>query len=712
MTILSTESHNAQEPELPAHGHLVQFSEDDASLIDAVCAFLSAGLRAGDACIVVATESHRKHLERHLWEDGVDTAFAQITGSYISLDASATLTQFMIDGQPEPVRFRQTIGALIEQAAQGSRRVRIFGEMVALLWADGNRTAAIQLEDLWNELGKVHTFLLLCAYPMRDFGRSAYEAQFSQICQQHSQVTFPESYTHLSEQERGQAFALLQQKAHSLEAEIAEHKATQARLRALAAIVESSDDAILSKNLDGFITSWNSAAERIYGYSEQEMIGQSVTRLFPPNRREEFEQIMARIRRGERVDHYETRRMRKDGTILTVSVTISPVKDETGTIIGASTIARDITQQRHLEVTSNQLFTSNLIGIFVADSTGTLLEANQAFLDLSGYTQEEWQATPLQQGRAAAFVAPFLRPLVLEARQGAGSVDPQETLLPQKGGTHLPVLVAVTCLQESETCIGFVLDISERKALEQRKDAFIGMASHELKTPVTSLKGFLSLLQRMLAHSENAKVQHYLTRMETQLEKLMTLINDLLDVSRIQTGQLVYREEPVAVDALVQDIMESVQETTQTHHLQLEGQIQAEVFGDRDRLGQVLTNLLTNAIKYSPNANTVIVHLSRDEKQVHIRVQDFGRGIAREHHHKIFERFYQIDDPEVKTYPGLGIGLAICHDIVTRHRGHLRVESEKGKGAIFHLSLPLFQQESLLNGEEPEAGKVKRQHAE
>jgi signal transduction histidine kinase len=249
--------------------------------------------------------------------------------------------------------------------------------------------------------------------------------------------------------------------------------------------------------------------------------------------------------------------------------------------------------------------------------------------------------------------------------------------LPQKGGTHLPVLVAVAFLQESETCIGFVLDIRERK------DAFIGMASHELKTPVTSLKGFLILLQRVLVHSDNAKVQHYLTRVDTQLEKLITLINDLLDVSRIQTGQLVYREERVAVDALVRDIMESVQETMQTHHFQLEGQIQTEVFGDRDRLGQVLTNLLTNVIKYSPNAKAVIVHLSRDEKQAHIRVQDFGRGIAKEHHHKIFERFYQIDDPEEKTYSGLGIGLAICCDIVTRHGGVSGLRVRKAKEPHF-----------------------------
>jgi PAS domain S-box-containing protein len=536
---------------------------------------------------------------------------------------------------------------------------------------------------------------------MRSFGGTVYETQFSQICQQHSQVLFPESYTQLSEQERQRAFALLQQKAHSLEIEIAERQATHARLRVLAAIVESSEDAIFSKDLDGIITSWNSAAARIYGYSPEEMIGQSVTRLFPPGNLEEFEQIMAHIRRGERLAHHITRRMRKDGSILTVSVTISPVKDESGTITGASSIARDITEQQRLAAKSQQLFSSNLIGIFVADNAGTLLEANQAFLDLAGYTPEEWQAGDLQPDAPTTSIAAFLRSLLLRARQGTDTAEPQEMMLPQKSGTHLPVLVAVTCLEDSETCIGFVLDISERKALEQRKDAFIGMASHELKTPITSLKGFLNLLQRVLAHSDNPKVLHYLTRMDAQIEKLTTLINDLLDLSRIETGQLVYREERVALDKLVQDIVESVQETTQTHRLQIEGQIQADVFGDRDRLGQVLTNLLNNAIKYSSNADRIIVRLASEADHALVSVQDFGRGIAKAHHRKIFERFYQVTDPEEKTYPGLGIGLAICQEIVKRHGGRLWVESEQGQGATFHLSLPLFQEKYTPILQEP-----------
>lgn len=520
-----------------------------------------------------------------------------------------------------------------------------------------------------------------------------------------------EDYTRLTEEQRTRAFALLQRKARALETEVAERKTAQERLWMLAAIVESSDDAILSKDLDGIVTSWNSAAERMYGYKAEEMIGQSVALIFPPEGQEEFEEIMARLRRGECINHHVTRRRRKDGTLLTVSVTISPVKDESGTIIGASAIARDITERLRLEARSQQLFASNLIGIFVADTAGRLLEANQALLDLLEYTQEEWQAEITRTDPPTSSVALFLRQLALQAVQQAGNAEPQETVLQKNNGAKIPVLVAVTTIAHTDTCIGFVLDISERKALEQRKDAFIGMASHELKTPLTSLKGFLGLLQRLLAGESNEKLLHYLGRMDTQLDKLTQLINDLLDISRMEAGKLVYREEQVEMDRLVQDTVESVQETTQTHHLQVKGETEACVFGDRDRLGQVLINLLTNAIKYSPNADTVLVHLAADKKQVLVSVQDFGRGIARAHHHKIFERFYQVNDPDAMTYPGLGIGLAICQEIVKRHGGRLWVESRIGRGATFYLSLPRLLEGSQLPAREPRNERRERQHA-
>jgi PAS domain S-box-containing protein len=471
-----------------------------------------------------------------------------------------------------------------------------------------------------------------------------------------------------------------------LHAEAAER---QKALLHMAAIVESSDDAILGKDLQGIITSWNAAAEHMYGYTAQEIVGQPVTLLFMPDRQNEFMQIMARIQQGERIDHYQTIRVRKDGTSLNVSVTISPIKDSTGTVIGASAIARDITEHRQLESKFRQLFDSNLIGIFVSDFTGTFLDANNAFLDLLGYTRAELVVGAMKRDALTPPELHHLSQNALKAMQEVGSSDPYEKEYLHKSGKRIPVLVAVARIEQTETCIGFVLDISERKELDKRKDEFISMASHELKTPVTSLKGFLSLLERRLTTQGNQQELYFLTRINAQVNKLTKLINDLLDLSKMQTGQLAYREERFEMDALVQEIAENVQATTQTHHLQLEGQTQAEVFGDRDRIGQVLINLLNNAIKYSPEADTVLICVTKDQNKILVRVQDFGIGIAKEHQQKIFDRFYQVTDPEEKTYPGLGIGLYISCEIVKRHGGQMWVESKKGQGATFHFTLPL-----------------------
>jgi signal transduction histidine kinase len=217
------------------------------------------------------------------------------------------------------------------------------------------------------------------------------------------------------------------------------------------------------------------------------------------------------------------------------------------------------------------------------------------------------------------------------------------------------------------------------------------MASHELKTPVTSLKGFTNVLQRRLAKQGDTQGLHYLTRMDAQLNKLTALISDLLDISRMQSGKLALRTEPLDLDALINETVETMQATTVTHRLLIEGRTGARVLGDPDRLAQVFINLLTNAIKYSPGADKVIVRLLRENEleQAIVSVQDFGLGIDESHHEKIFERFYQVNDPEGKTYPGLGIGLYISHEIILRHQGRMWVQSHKGEGATFFVALPL-----------------------
>ncbi|HLG77585.1 MAG TPA: ATP-binding protein, partial [Ktedonobacteraceae bacterium] len=243
--------------------------------------------------------------------------------------------------------------------------------------------------------------------------------------------------------------------------------------------------------------------------------------------------------------------------------------------------------------------------------------------------------------------------------------------------------------------IGINMDITERKELERRKDDFISMASHELKTPITSIKGFTQVLLKRARKSGDEESLRFLTIMDTQLNKLTKLVSDLLDVSKMQSGKLTYREERFDLDDLVRETVENIQGIVSTHQIQIEGVAHACVPGDRDRIGQVLINLLTNAIKYSPQANTVIVRVASDRKEAVVSVQDFGIGIAEIYHDKIFEQFYQVTDPEEKTYPGLGIGLYLSDEIIKRHAGRIWVESAKGAGSTFSFSLPFARDDEI-----------------
>lgn len=245
-----------------------------------------------------------------------------------------------------------------------------------------------------------------------------------------------------------------------------------------------------------------------------------------------------------------------------------------------------------------------------------------------------------------------------------------------------------------ELAITIFSDVTEAYEENQRKDEFISMASHELKTPVTSLKGFAQVLQRRLQKQGDEKALHFVTRMDAQLNRLTKLVSDLLDVSRMQAGKLTFDSESFELDALVLETVEDVQAATAGHQIVVEGRTGGCVVGDKDRLGQVFINLLTNAVKYSPQKEKVIVHLSADSREAVVSVQDSGIGIDAVHHQRIFERFYQVTDPEEKTFPGLGMGLYISYEIVQRHEGRMWVESSKGNGSTFFVALPLLQEAS------------------
>lgn len=350
-------------------------------------------------------------------------------------------------------------------------------------------------------------------------------------------------------------------------------------------------------------------------------------------------------------------------------------------------------------------------GILVYAANSRLLYANEAAAQMTGYASVQEVLTTPPLGIVARFEIideqgqPFSHAQLPHRRVLAGEQQAEAIIGYTRAGTGQPErwsLVKSRPVLDGSGQVTLVVtiihDITERMIVERRKDEFISMASHELKTPVTSLKGFTNVLQRRLAKQGDAQALHYLARMDAQLNKLTTPISDLLDISRMQSGKLALRTEPLDLDTFIDETMENVQAATSTHRLLIEGRTGAQVFGDKERLGQVFVNLLTNAIKYSPRADKVIVRLFQDgdREQAIVSVQDFGIGIDKTHHENIFERFYQVTNPEERAYPGLGIGLYISSEIVARHHGRMWVESSKGKGATFSVALPLLPQREQM----------------
>jgi PAS domain S-box-containing protein len=351
---LSLSSPAPEGEELNGSTHAVQFYHDEKFLLDAVGRFIGPALGAGEACVIISTPAHQSQLAERLAARGFDLAALCRQRRYVTLDAAATLSRFMINGWPDDKRFADAVGGAVAQAATAAQypRVRAFGEMVALLCAEGRPEAAIRLEELWNDLAKSLPFALLCAYPLSAFRAHVHRAPFLRICGAHSHVFPAESYGALSsEDDRLRVITGLQQTALALEAEGQGLAIAQARL---AAIVECSDDAIVSKSLEGVITTWNPAAERMFGWTAAEAVGQHITLIIPKDRRAEEDDVLARIRRGEMLDHFQTIRVTKDGRLLNISLTVSPVKDPEGCIVGISKIARDVTEQKRLEAELTQ----------------------------------------------------------------------------------------------------------------------------------------------------------------------------------------------------------------------------------------------------------------------------------------------------------------------------------------------------------------------
>jgi PAS domain S-box-containing protein len=352
--------------------------------------------------------------------------------------------------------------------------------------------------------------------------------------------------------------------------DITDVKMAEEKSAKLAAIIASSDDAIVSKTLESVITSWNGSAERIFGYTAEEMIGESIYKLIPKDRQQEEPEILSRLRSGERVEHFETRRLTKDGRLIDVSVSVSPVRDREGNIIGLSKIARDIT---------------------------------------------------------------------------------------------------------------------ERKQDETRKNDFIGMVSHELKTPLTSLNAYLQMLSQKAQNAADDFTSNALEQSVKQVRKMTAMINGFLNVSRLESGKIQIDKQPFDMADLVKESEAETRLMNPTHTFIFHPVEPTPLFADKDKISHVINNLISNAVKYSKPGSTIQVACVTDGDFARFSVSDEGIGIEKHHLTHLFKRYYRVESNS--HISGFGIGLYLSAEIIERHDGRIWAESEPGKGSTFYFSLPV-----------------------
>ncbi|MCT7951234.1 PAS domain S-box protein [Ancylothrix sp. C2] len=484
--------------------------------------------------------------------------------------------------------------------------------------------------------------------------------------------------------------------------DITQLQRAQEELGRLASIVESSDDAIIGTSPEGIILSWNAGAEEIYGYSAAEVKGRNCSILAQPDYPQEMQQILERINAGDRLQHYETTRIKKDGQPINVSLTISPIFDEQGKITGISRIARDITQQKRIETALERLRHQNELilasageGICGLDALGNIAFVNPAASRMLGYESKELLGQSVHI--LLQFTQTYERRCRIFASLEDGSVHHvTDEMFCHKSGRYFPVEYVSTPIRERNQITGAVItfkDITERLAMERMKDEFISMVSHELRTPLTSIRGSMGLLASGILIAQPEKAQRMLQIAVSNTDRLVRLINDILDLERIESGKINIQKQICNAGDLMREAAEDLQLMAQKAGVTLEvDPLPVQLWADSDRIVQTLTNLLSNAIKFSPAGSTVwLTGTPPSQGQVTICVRDQGRGIPREKLEMIFERFQQVDASDSRQKGGTGLGLAICRSIVQQHEGRIWAESTLGEGSCFCFSLPVDQ---------------------
>jgi PAS domain S-box-containing protein len=560
--------------------------------------------------------------------------------------------------------------------------------------------------------------------------------------------------------------------ASKIARDISERTHAEGVRRRFTAVVESSDDAIITKDLNGIITSWNPAAERMFGYTEAEAIGQSIRMLIPEELQSEEDVVLTKIRAGEKVDHYETIRRRKDGTTLTISLTVSPLRNEKGEVVGASKMARDISERSRLLATAREhaANTEKLgeVGTVVASTlerdtiiqkvTDIATELAHAefgafFYNVtdpsSGDAYMLYTLSGAPQDAFANFPHPRVTAVFAPTFYGEGSIRLDDVTADPRYGKnspyfgmppgHLPVrsylAVPVTGVrggvlgglffghsragmfteQHERLALGVAawatvaLENSrlyaEAQAANRMKDEFLAVLSHELRTPLSAIVGYARLLSGGLLSED--KAARGLETLERNAVLLTQIVEDVLDVSRIVSGKLRLDVQPVELPVIVDNAVATIQPAADAKGVRVQTIIDpwvGPVSGDPSRLQQVVWNLVSNAVKFTPKNGRVQVRLERVNSHLEIVVSDTGIGIPPDFLPYVFERFRQAEAGTTRKTGGLGLGLAIVRHIVEMHGGTVDASSAgEGKGATFRVRLPLM----IVH---PATGQTRREH--
>jgi PAS domain S-box-containing protein len=524
---------------------------------------------------------------------------------------------------------------------------------------------------------------------------------------------------------------------------IGDRRSDELARSALGAIVESSDDAIMGLSLEGEITSWNRGAARLYGYAEPEVLNKPISILVPEDRPNEVSEYLEAVRYGERVEHLETVRVRKGGQPVEVSLTVSPIQDSRGEVVGASVVARDISDRRRQdryratqhagasamaearEPDEAAAAVLRAIGEGIGWAFGGVWEASEDGASL--VCKATW-TNPELEGRR---VGPYGAGAVFETPETAGErrraprwiEDVPNCGLPGCGEAGLDhglktslwlpisagpvafgalqlfsrdlVLTDDEMLQPMQALAGQLGHFIERKRAEREserlKDEFFALISHELRTPLTSIIGYTELLSEVESENLSAKGRNFVEVIDRNARREMRLVRDLLLLVRMEAGSFTLEPASADLPAIVAEAVEAATPRAVEQGVELVANTQAipPCGADPHRLAQVLDNLLSNAIKFTPGGGRVEARLTSRDGEALIEVQDSGMGIPPDEQGRLFDRMYRASAAADRHIPGVGLGLTIVKGIVEAHGGKVGLTSEVGAGTTFFVELPL-----------------------